>query len=280
MWPRGPKRRTMGGSGCMDGGRRVFAARDGGPGLHLCEGPIDALALLHLEALGAVDLAGGAVAGTQGAGLWKLAACPGSGPVTAVGAGRPGRRAGGGEGLARGAQAARPAVGAQAGGRRADRPGLGGRGERRSDGTGGDAGWLRRSRKRTWIGRSGPAMPRYNVRATGEGVRRGLLKVEQLPRPGAVKTPGSPARRQPASCAPFSSFLLWSAARPRARSAPRAGRDRASRPARTTRRVCGYGRTLVLRLLRHGGHACVLDPALDAALPAAGYLQVHTHTGR
>ena len=71
-------------SGCtFDGGRRVFRAR-GDPDLaiHVCEGPLDALALVHLERLDLVELHGGAVHGTSGAALFRPAACPGHGPVT------------------------------------------------------------------------------------------------------------------------------------------------------------------------------------------------------
>ena len=71
-------------SGCtFDGGRRVFRAR-GDPDLaiHVCEGPLDALALVHLERLNLVELHGGAVHGTSGAALFRPAACPGHGPVT------------------------------------------------------------------------------------------------------------------------------------------------------------------------------------------------------
>ena len=65
-------------SGCtFDGGRRVFRAR-GDPDLaiHVCEGPLDALALVHLERLDLVALQGGAVHGTSGAALFRPAACP------------------------------------------------------------------------------------------------------------------------------------------------------------------------------------------------------------
>ena len=82
----GAKRPTLGGPGCMAGGRRVFVARSGGAeggGVHLCEGPLDGLALVHLARLGAVDLAGAAVIATAGAGGWTLAAVAGwPGPVT------------------------------------------------------------------------------------------------------------------------------------------------------------------------------------------------------
>ena len=63
------------------GGRRVFhAGGDGDRGVHLCEGPLDALALMHLARLGAVELAG-AVVGAQGTPGFTASACPGRGPV-------------------------------------------------------------------------------------------------------------------------------------------------------------------------------------------------------
>ena len=74
-------------SGCtFDGGRRVFRAR-GDPDLaiHVCEGPLDALALVHLERLDLVELHGGAVHGTSGAALFRPAACPGHGLGDGVG---------------------------------------------------------------------------------------------------------------------------------------------------------------------------------------------------
>ena len=90
-----------------DGGRRVFVARGivtrvrdrrqgrGNPtgevesvrgphGVHVCEGPVDALALVHLAELGAVDLAGAAVIGVQCAGrMLPGAVADWPGPVTA-----------------------------------------------------------------------------------------------------------------------------------------------------------------------------------------------------
>ena len=74
---------------------RVFVARPGAVGVNLCEGPIDALALLHLAMLGAVDLAGAAVIGAAGVGGFRLAAVAGwPGPVTLWPDGDlPGRRA-------------------------------------------------------------------------------------------------------------------------------------------------------------------------------------------
>ena len=50
--------------------------------MHLCEGPIDALALMRLAPLGAVELAGGAVFGAQGTPGFTARACAGRGPVT------------------------------------------------------------------------------------------------------------------------------------------------------------------------------------------------------
>ena len=58
------------------------AAGDPDLGIHLCEGPLDALAIVHLERLGLVALHGGAVHGTSGAALFRPAACPSRGPVT------------------------------------------------------------------------------------------------------------------------------------------------------------------------------------------------------
>ena len=67
----------------FDGGRRVFrAAGDPDLAIHVCEGPINALSLVHLERLGAVALDGGAVHGTNGAAQLRPAACPGRAPVT------------------------------------------------------------------------------------------------------------------------------------------------------------------------------------------------------
>ena len=63
------------------GGRRVFhAGGDVDRGVHLVEGPLDALALVHLARLGAVELAG-AVLGAQGTPGFTASACPGRGPV-------------------------------------------------------------------------------------------------------------------------------------------------------------------------------------------------------
>ena len=62
-------------------GRRVFhAAGDPDRGVHLVEGPIDALALAHLERLDAVNLNGAAVHGA--AGRFTRRACPGRAAVT------------------------------------------------------------------------------------------------------------------------------------------------------------------------------------------------------
>ena len=64
------------------GGRRVFhAGGDGDRGVHLVEGPLDALALVHLARLGAVELAAGAVFGAQGTPGFTARACSGRGPV-------------------------------------------------------------------------------------------------------------------------------------------------------------------------------------------------------
>ena len=49
-------------------------------GVHLVEGPLDALALVHLARLGAVELAG-AVFGAQGTPGFTAHACSGRGPV-------------------------------------------------------------------------------------------------------------------------------------------------------------------------------------------------------
>ena len=76
------KRPTVIGSR-FDGGMLAFVARPGAAGavLHLAEGPIDALALVALERLGAGNLGGGAVLGAAGAGGFRPAAVPGAGPV-------------------------------------------------------------------------------------------------------------------------------------------------------------------------------------------------------
>ena len=50
-------------------------------GVHLVEGPLDALALVHLARLGAVELAAGAVFGAQGTPGFTARACSGRGPV-------------------------------------------------------------------------------------------------------------------------------------------------------------------------------------------------------
>ena len=69
-----------------DGGRRVFlvpSARAPAPGVHVCEGPVDALGLVALEARGLVDLGGSAVIGVAGtSGLQATAVAAWSGPVT------------------------------------------------------------------------------------------------------------------------------------------------------------------------------------------------------
>ena len=69
-----------------DGGRRVFfvpSARAPAPGVHVCEGPVDALGLVALEARGLVDLGGSAVIGVAGtSGLQPAAVAAWDGPVT------------------------------------------------------------------------------------------------------------------------------------------------------------------------------------------------------
>lgn len=66
--------------------RRVFAVRSSAPpaaGVHVCEGPLDALALLSLEYLGVLDLHGAAVLGVAGtSGLQAAAVAGWRGPVT------------------------------------------------------------------------------------------------------------------------------------------------------------------------------------------------------
>ena len=71
-------------NGCtFDGGRRVFSAGgDPDRGVHLCEGPLDALALIHLARLGSVELDGAAVYGAQSTSGFTARACTGRGPVT------------------------------------------------------------------------------------------------------------------------------------------------------------------------------------------------------
>ena len=69
------------------GGRRVLVVASAGDpdrgGVHLCEGPLDALALVHLARLGAVDLAGAAVIGAAGtSGFTAAAVASWPGPVT------------------------------------------------------------------------------------------------------------------------------------------------------------------------------------------------------
>ena len=71
-------------SGCtFDGGRRVFrAAGDPDLGIHLCEGPLDALAVIHLERLGDLTLNGAAVYAAAGTSGFTRRACPGRAAVT------------------------------------------------------------------------------------------------------------------------------------------------------------------------------------------------------
>ena len=76
LFGNGAKRPSVTGSD-FGGGRRVLVASAGDPnrgGVHLCEGPLDALALVHLARLGAVNLDGAAVIAAAGAGGWRLAA--------------------------------------------------------------------------------------------------------------------------------------------------------------------------------------------------------------
>ena len=71
-------------SGCtFDGGRRVFrAAGDPDLGIHVCEGPLDALAVIHLERLGVLTLNGAAVYAAAGTSGFTRRACPGQAAVT------------------------------------------------------------------------------------------------------------------------------------------------------------------------------------------------------
>ena len=84
LFGNGAKRPSVTGSD-FGGGRRVLVASAGDPdrgGVHLCEGPLDGLALVHLARLGAVNLDGAAVIAAAGAGGWRLAAVKGwPGPV-------------------------------------------------------------------------------------------------------------------------------------------------------------------------------------------------------
>ena len=68
----------------FDQGRRVFTARLGdSAGVWLCEGPLDAMALLALELHGALDLGGATVLGAAGTSGFRLEAVEGvPGPVT------------------------------------------------------------------------------------------------------------------------------------------------------------------------------------------------------
>ena len=76
--------KRVGMTGCtFDGGRRVFAAGgDPDRGVHLCEGPLDTLALIHLARLGTVELAAAAVHGAAGVSGFTARACPGRAAVT------------------------------------------------------------------------------------------------------------------------------------------------------------------------------------------------------
>ena len=75
------KRPSLSGS-VTDRGRRTFrAGGDSDRGIHLVEGPIDAVALLTLEQLELVDLRGAAVLGADGVGGFTERACEANGPV-------------------------------------------------------------------------------------------------------------------------------------------------------------------------------------------------------
>lgn len=75
------KRPAVAGSD-FDRGRRMFHAGGGvDRGVHLVEGPLDALALVHLERLGDLTLHGGVVFGAQGTPGFTARACPGRGAV-------------------------------------------------------------------------------------------------------------------------------------------------------------------------------------------------------
>lgn len=98
FWPSGPKRATLGGGGCLDGGRRVFAARPAAhrdAGVILTEGPLDGLGIVHLTRLGAAcgmdaDAAVIASAGTSGWGPAVVEGCPGPVVLAAQADGTPG----------------------------------------------------------------------------------------------------------------------------------------------------------------------------------------------
>lgn len=79
---RGGKRPSLSGSVTGHGRRTFHASGDPIHGVHLVEGPIDALALVTLAALGLADLDGGAVLGADGIGAFTPSACLGRGPVT------------------------------------------------------------------------------------------------------------------------------------------------------------------------------------------------------
>ena len=76
--------KRVGVTGCtFDGGRRVFSAGgDPDRGVHLCEGPLDALALMHLARLGTVELDVAAVYGAQSTSGFTGRACAGGAAVT------------------------------------------------------------------------------------------------------------------------------------------------------------------------------------------------------
>ena len=70
------KRPSVGGSR-FNGAARVFTAGAGGPDVWIVEGPLDALALVHLYQLGAVDLGGAAIVGAAGVSGFQLGAVSG-----------------------------------------------------------------------------------------------------------------------------------------------------------------------------------------------------------
>ena len=89
------KRPSVAGSTMATGQRVFMAGGDPVRGVHMIEGPLDALALVTLATLGTVpNLAGAAVLGAAGIAGFTLRACHGPGPVTIWPDGdRPGRTA-------------------------------------------------------------------------------------------------------------------------------------------------------------------------------------------
>ena len=81
---RDTKRPSAPGQGVFQAGRRMFMAADGEPGrgCWLVEGPLDALALVTLGRLRALELNGAAVLGAAGVSGFTVRACHGTGPVT------------------------------------------------------------------------------------------------------------------------------------------------------------------------------------------------------